>query len=156
MKNKIFTAITIFVFSFAALAVEASEIDRTFSDYEISKVTTKALSSGADDAWVLSYDKNESPIVITLHKTKRCNYYVVRAEHFEVAYLCNKKGFGASWVKSSYSNYPEELTRKVINDSELERQRILTSNQPTNEEALELIASYLPDLVNPSYKHLLN
>jgi hypothetical protein len=156
MKNKIFTVIAILIFSVVSVAMNAAETDLAFNDYDIVKLSGQEMEAGAAKAWVLSYDENESPIVISLHETKRCKYYVVRAEHFEIAYVCDKKGFGASHVKSEFSRVPYELTSQVINNSELGRQRILTQNQPTDDKALELIAAYLPDLVNPSYKHLLN
>jgi len=156
MKNKIITGIAAFAFCFATFAVQATETDRTFSDYDIVPVSNQDLSSKAEKAWVLSYDNEESPIVITLHETKREKNYVVRAEHFEVSYVCCKKGFGASLVKSGYSEIPQEIISRVINAEELSRQKILTPNQVTEEQALDLIAAYLPDLINPSYKHLLN
>jgi hypothetical protein len=156
MKNKFFTGIAIVILSVVTMAVNAAETGLAFSDYNIVKLSGQEMEAGAAQAWVLSYDDNDSPIVISLHETKRSKYYVVRAEHFEIAYVCDKKGFGASHVKSEFSRVPYELTSKVINSSELGRQRILTPNQPTDDKALDLIAAYLPDLVNPSYKHLLN
>ncbi|MGQ7869928.1 hypothetical protein [Sunxiuqinia sp. sy24] len=156
MKNKIITGITAFVFCLITFASQATEIDRTFSDYDIIPVANQDLSATADKAWVLSYDHNETPIIITLHQNKRSKNYVVRSEHFEVSYVCCKNGFGASRVKAKYSEIPEELVTSVLNEKELDRQRILTPNQVTNDQALGLIASYLPDLINPSYQHLLN
>jgi hypothetical protein len=156
MKNKFIAGIAVFVLCLATIAVQATGIARSFSDYDIVQVNSQDLSSNADKAWVLSYDTNESPIIITLHQTKRSKNYVVRAEHFEISYVCNKKGFGASYVKAEYSEFPEEIISRVINSVELDRQKILTPNQVTEDQALDLIAAYLPDLVNPSYKHLLN
>ncbi|KOH45860.1 hypothetical protein [Sunxiuqinia dokdonensis] len=156
MKNKIITGVTIFVFCLATFAVQATATDRSFSDYDIVAVSNQDLSAKADKAWVLSYDNQEAPIVITLHETKRSKNYVVRAEHFEVSYVCCKKGFGASMVKAEYSEIPQEIINRVINSEELGRQKILTPNEVSEEQALDLIAAYLPDLINPSYKHLLN
>jgi hypothetical protein len=156
MKNKVITGITAFVFCLATFAVQATETERSFNDYDIVPVSNQDLSSKADKAWILSYDNEEVPIVITLHETKRTKNYVVRAEHFEVSYVWRKKGFGASLVKAEYSEIPAEIVSRVINSEELNRQKILTPNQVTEEQALDLIAAYLPDLINPSYKHLLN
>ena len=156
MKNKLFTAIAIVLLCVVSSVTQASDIDRVFNDYDIVAVSSNNLENGVDKAWVLSYDNNESQISITLHQNKRSKYFVVRGESFEIAYECCKKGFGATYVKSSYSEVPFVLTSSVINESELNKQRILTSEQITDEKAVELIAAYLPDLVNPSYKHLLN
>ena len=156
MKNTFFTLVAILSFALFAISSNAKTPGNDFSGYEIIPVTDQNLDVGADKAWVLSYDKNETPIVITLYQTKRSKYYVVRTDHFEVAYVCNKKGFGASYVKSEYSQVPFAITNSVINEKELDRQRILSSDQVNNEKALDLIAAYLPDLVNPGYRHLLN
>ena len=59
-------------------------------------------------------------------------------------------------VKAEYSEIPQEIINRVINSEELGRQKILTPNEVSEEQALDLIAAYLPDLINPSYKHLLN
>ncbi len=156
MKNKIITGITAFVFCLATFEVQATETDRSFSDYDIVAVSKQDLNSKADKAWFLSYDNEKTPIVIMLHETKRSKNYVVRGENFEVSYVCCKKGFGASMVKAEYSEIPQEIISRVINTEELNRQKILTPDQVTEEQALDLIAAYLPDLINPSYKHLLN
>ncbi|WP_299577737.1 hypothetical protein [uncultured Sunxiuqinia sp.] len=156
MKNRIITGISLFVFCLVALASQAADTNRSFNDYDIVPVANDELSASADKAWVLSYDHDETPIIITLHENKRSKNYVVRGEHFEVSYVCCKKGFGATRVKAQYSEIPEELVSSVLNEKELDRQRILTPNQVTDDQALGLIASYLPSLINPSYQHLLN
>lgn len=156
MKNRFLTGVAAFVFCLVTFSVSATDADRTFSDYDIVPVSNQDLDANADKAWILSYDHNESPIVITLHQNKRSKHYVVRAEHFEVSYVCCKKGFGAARVKAEYREFPDEITNSILNETELNRQKILTSNQVSEKQALDLIAAYLPDLVNPSYKHLLN
>ena len=154
MKNRLFTGIALLMLSITSIAVSAAEINRTYDDYDIVQISNQDLEGDAEKAWTLSYDNNESSIVISLHQNKRSKHYVVRADNFEIAYVCCKKGFGASYVKSEYSEVPIELTNRVINETELNRQKILTPTQLSEEKALELIAVYLPDLVNPSYKHL--
>ncbi|WP_423129515.1 hypothetical protein [Gaoshiqia sp. Z1-71] len=109
----------------------------------------------AGKVWALSYAAGESPIVITMSETKKGKVYVVRAHHFEVAYVSGKKTFGARKVNISEQRVPAEYTDSVINRSELARQRILTPRSVDDDLAIELIASYLPDLINPSYRHLL-
>ena len=156
MKNNFFTILAVLAILFVSTVAKASDADRMFEDYDITKVSNQNLKSGVDKAWVLTYNSNETPITITLHQSKRAKYYVVRGDNFEVAYECCKKGFGATHVKSAYSEVPFVLTNSVINEEELNRQKVLTTSQLSDEKALELIASYLPDLVNPSYKHLLN
>lgn len=156
MKNTILTVLVILALTMVATVSKATDANSMFNDYEITQVSNQDLQNGADKAWVLTYNANESPITITLHQTKRSKYYVVKGDNFEIAYECCKKGFGATYVKSAYSEVPFVLTNSVINEGELSRQKLLTTSQPTEKEALDLIAAYLPDLVNASYKHLLN
>ncbi|HKJ42741.1 MAG TPA: hypothetical protein VKA27_11645 [Sunxiuqinia sp.] len=156
MKNSIFTVLAVLLITLLSSATKAADTDRMFKEYDITQVASQDLKAGADKAWVLSYNSNQTPITITLHESKRAKYYVVRGDNFEVAYECCKKGFGASYVKSAYSEVPYELTNSVINREEMNRQKVLTTSQLSDEKAVNLIAAYLPDLVNPSYKHLLN
>lgn len=156
MKNTFFTVLVILALTMVATTSKATDINTMFNDYEITQVSNQDLQKGADKAWVLTYNTNEAPITITLHQTKRSKYYVVKGDNFEVAYQCCKKGFGASYVKPAYSEVPFVLTSSVINKEELNRQKLLTASQLTDEKAVALIAAYLPDLVNASYKHLLN
>ncbi|MGQ8335383.1 hypothetical protein ACUNWD_02460 [Sunxiuqinia sp. A32] len=156
MKKRIIQGIAIFALAVVTLTASAVSDDRVFDEYEISPVAVQNLDVKADKAWVLSYDANESPIVITLCETKHGRTYLVKADHFEVAYVSGKNGFGARNVSYSQSTVPYEFTSSVINAEELAKQKIITPNSVDDDFALGLIASYLPDLVNPSYKHLLN
>ncbi len=155
MKTKLFKGIAIVALALVSISASATSNDRVFEEYEISPLDVQNVDSKVDKAWVLAYDA-ESPIVITMHQGKRCKTYVVKADHFEVAYTCTKKGFGARNVSFSESTVPYQLTSSVINSEELAKQRIISPNKMDDEKALGLIAAYLPDLVNPSYKHLLN
>jgi hypothetical protein len=59
-------------------------------------------------------------------------------------------------MKSTWSSVPRKITKAVISREGLEKQRILTPNKVDDEKALGLIASYLPELINDGYTHLLN
>lgn len=151
--SKLFAIVIVLVMAFS---VNTFAGDRTFADYKITPVETQELKTGTECAWLLTYNENESQIMIELQMTKRCKNYVVRGDHFEVVYVCSGKGFGARAAKMSECKLPVELTSQVINAKELEKQRLISSNPVDDEKALGLIAAYLPDLVNPSYQHLLN
>ncbi|VAW17335.1 hypothetical protein MNBD_BACTEROID01-255, partial [hydrothermal vent metagenome] len=66
------------------------------------------------------------------------------------------KGFGVAIMRNNWRDVPEELSNAVINAEAMKGQSILTPNKIGDEKALELIACYLPGLLNDSYKHLLN
>ena len=117
-------------------------------------IRQKVFSSGIEQAWKLSYDENKAPIVIELFNSKKGKTFIVRTDYFEVAYVSSPKGFGARKVKISESKVPDSLTSQVIRAEELARQRILSTEEVDEKTAVELIAAYLPDLVNSGYKHL--
>ncbi|WP_423127661.1 hypothetical protein [Gaoshiqia sp. Z1-71] len=156
MKNKISKLVAVCVFMVVAFSASAGSWGSMYDDYRLTPVDKQELQAGVESAWVLSYNENGSPLTITLQQTKKCKTYIVRGSHFEVAYDCTAKGFGARNVKMSESKMPEVMTSQVINASELAKQRIISTSQLNNELALDYIAAYLPSLVNPSYQHLLN
>lgn len=156
MKNKISLFAIGILLSVVSISASAAGSSRTFEDYTITPVVVDDLSNGIDKAWVLAYDTNESPIVISFKKNKHCKSYIVRGDHFEVVYECSAKGFGARFVKNSESVFAKQLTKAVLNEQELERQRILIQGPIEEKRALALIAAFLPDLINPGYEHLLN
>jgi len=59
-------------------------------------------------------------------------------------------------VKKSWSSVPLEICSAVLNAEEMKKQGIITPNGVDDEKALGLIASYLPQLLNENYTHLLN
>jgi hypothetical protein len=81
--------------------------------------------------------------------------YTVRSKFFEVVYVMNKNGFGARMVKTGKARVPGQIIEQILNQNALKNQKIISIDQINNESALNLIASYLPDLINDNYKHLL-
>ena len=156
MRKCILKLAVVVVFFTLLFSANAFAGENTFDDYKITPVEKQELDAGADCAWTLSYSENESPIVITLQKTKRCKNYIVRSKYFEVVYVCSGKGFGARAARMSESTVPDELNRQVINLTELEKQGVISSENVTEEDALKLIAAYLPDLINAKYQHILS
>ncbi len=155
--KRIIQGIAIVVLAVVTLTAHAISDENAFEEYNISQLEEFAdVDAKATKAWVLSYAE-ECPIVITMQQGKRCNTYMVRSDHFEVTYECSKKGFGARHVNLLNRNASEEVINKVFNRSALSNQRVLTPSKIDDDKALKLIAAYLPELVNPDYKHhLLN
>ncbi len=127
-----------------------------FKDYKIKTVENVYVGKNVKAIWSISYSNDETPVTVLKRKTLDGTEYVVYSKYFEVSYLASAKGFGAKMVKSSWSNVPQKINRAVINMKELKKQEILTPNKVDDEQALGLIASYLPFLLNEGYTHLLN
>jgi len=155
MKNRTFQFVFVVVLLSLSLSLNAATGDRTYGEYTITPVEQEELSPEFEKAWTLSYSPDGTPILISYKTGKHCKTYIVRGDHFEVAYECTKDGFGARMVKSKERVFPVELTSAVLSQNELANQRILTPDRVDDERALALIAGFLPDLIEPSYQHLL-
>ena len=106
--------------------------------------------------WQISYSQEEVPVTVVKHKTLEGTEYVVQSEHFAVCYAVTPDGFGAKQVRSKWCTVPKKINKAVINQEELARQQIISPTSVDDDTALGLIASYLPDLLNDGYTHLLN
>ena len=104
--------------------------------------------------WDLKYAASENSFKITVQENNGEKVFTVRNKFFEVAYILNKKGFGARMVGFGKGQVPDQIFDKIINITALEQQKVITDDALTNESALNLIASYLPDLINDNYKQL--
>jgi hypothetical protein len=116
---------------------------------------TSADNSASSLVWDLKYAASENAFKITMSENKGEKEYTVRSKFFEVAYILNKNGFGARMVKPGKMQVPFEILNKIINQEALKNQKVISDSQINNETALNLIASYLPDLINENYKQLL-
>ncbi|MGE4587661.1 MAG: hypothetical protein AB7D05_10005 [Mangrovibacterium sp.] len=153
MRTKTFKQKTLTVWVALFVSAGLFLVNPVYAGYVITPMVSENLASGVTQAWELSYEEG-SPVLIELHCTGKEKVYLVRTGHFEVAYVCSRKGFGARKVKLSESKIPESLTSRVINDEALARQRILCCSEITDEMAVGLIADYLPDIINPEFRHL--
>ncbi len=141
---------------FVTTTVSATGIRSEFKNFEIEKVDNLFLGKQVQEVWTLSYSKSEQPVTVVKRHSLEGTEYVVYSKHFEVSYAATLNGFGAKAVRRSWSNVPKKITKAVINDEQLQRQQIITPNKVDDEKALGLIASFLPDLINDGYTHLLN
>jgi len=115
---------------------------------------TAAKNSENASAWNLKYSESENAIKITKSEKNGETEYTVRSKFFEVAYVLNKHGFGARMVKAGKLQVSFQINETIINMEALKNQKVISDAQINNETALNLIASYLPDLINNNYKHL--
>lgn len=116
---------------------------------------TAADNSVNSSVWNLKYSDSENSFKITISERNGEKEYTVRSKFFEVAYVVNKNGFGARMVKAGKAQVPGEILKNIINPDALNNQKVISNEQINNETALNLIASYLPDLINDNYKYLI-
>ena len=148
MKTVILGALLIAGFSSFANLTKAKA-------FEINQIENLNLGRNVEKVWTIKYSEDEKPITITLNKHRNsCNYFV-RSDFFEVVYSARPNGFGVKCVKKSECAVNPILSRSILIPAEFEKQRVITSDQVSEEIALGLIASYLPDLLREEYKHLI-
>jgi uncharacterized membrane protein YvbJ len=113
------------------------------------------LGKSVEKVWTISYSELEKPITIVLRTVANGKEYVVRSEFFEVIYVSDKAGFGVKKIYAPLKEVPTKINSSVLNKQQIQNQKILTPNEVSDAYALSLIASYLPDLLNDGYKHLI-
>lgn len=152
--------VTILAVAFLLVSVVASASETgsraAFKAYEIEEVDNLYMGKSVKSLWTLRYSATEEPVTVVKRKTLEGVEYVVHSKHFEISYATTVYGFGAKETRRSWSEVPRKITRAVISQEELARQKVISPNKVNDEIALGLIASYLPDLINDGYTHLLN
>ncbi len=138
------------------ISANATGFRTEFKAYEISVVDNLFVGKNVKAIWTVRYSNEEVPVTVVKRKTLEGTEYLVYSKFFEVSYASTASGFGTKEVRRSWSNVPKRISKAVINQEEMKRQRIITPNKVDDEKALGLIASYLPDLINDGYTHLLN
>lgn len=155
LKLKVLSVLAVCLLALT-ISVNATGLRSEFKAYEISEVNDLFVGKNVNAIWTLSYSEIETPVTVVKRKTMEGTEYVVRSKFFEVSYASSAAGFGAKEVRSSWSSVPKKISKAVLSQEEMKRQQILTPNKVDDEMALGLIASYLPDLINDGYTHILN
>lgn len=156
MKKLNVLSILVVCLFFVSVSASAVGWKKEFKDYEISEVEDLYLGKRVKAIWTLSYSNQEVPVTVVKRKTTEGVEYVVNSKFFEVSYASTARGFGVKKVRNSWSNVSKNISRAVISQDEMKKQSVITPKRVTDKEALGLIASYLPDLINEGYTHLLN
>lgn len=147
-----FAAIAVFV-CISSFAI-ANPLGSERNEYQITSFEDLHFGKSIEKAWALNYSENE-PVTITLRSKGNGKEFIVRSDYFEVVYVSDRNGFGVRKIPASLKEIPDEITSSVLNKKQMENQRILTPAKVSDTFALELIASYLPDLLNENYRHLI-
>lgn len=155
MKNNYLKAASFAALVLVGLTAFGSSFRTGSSNAEITPVENLYLGRNVEKVWTIAFSNDEKPLTITLLKTEKFPTYVVRSQFFEVVYSSDEEGFGVKQVANAERTVNKKITAAVLNADQLKQQRILTPNKVSEEYALGLIASYLPDLLNNDYKHLI-
>lgn len=155
-KRNLFVYLMLVVFTTISINVLAGNEGSFNSNYKISPDLNLNPSSGFQKSWVIAYGESQTPVHVFLKETKKGQEYVVRSSYFEVKYVNGSKGFGVKMVNGSESTVSESLNSAVLNQTNLNNQKLISGQAIENDKVLEMIASYLPDLINEQYNSILN
>ncbi len=125
-------------------------------DYKISSKENFVPGASFNQSWEITYGGSGRPVQVLLKTTKTGDEYLVRTGYFEVKYVNGEKGFGVREVKSSEQVVPADLNAKVLNAASMNTQKVISSTKVSSDQVLDMIASYLPDLINENYRNILN
>lgn len=156
MKNLNFVSIFLIGFLLVSVSANATGVRSQFNEYEITSVEDVRVGKKVQAIWTLSYSEDESAITVLKRKTLEGTEYIVQNDHFAVSYALTVNGFGVKPVRKAWTNVPRQITNAVISKSAMAQQAVITPNKVDDKRALKLIASYLPDLINDGYTHVIN
>ncbi len=154
-KVSLFSAIVTCLFLVSNLA-NATGSRSEFKDFSITPMNDLNMGKKVEAVWTIRYSSDEKPVTVVKRNTLDGTEYVVHSQFFEISYLATSEGFGTKAVRNSWRNVPKKINNAVISHDEFMKQQVITPNMVNDEKALGLIASYLPDLINDGYTHLLN
>lgn len=155
MKTSTIRFTVIAILLFACSFSFANQTKKEANEIAIAPVENLYLGKSIEKVWTISYSEREKPVTIALRTVATGKEYIVRSEFFEVIYASDKAGFGVKKIHSSLKEVPTEINASVLNKQQMQDQKIITTNNVSDAYALDLIASYLPELLNDEYKHLI-
>ncbi len=143
-----FTLLFLLCATLVSATPKLKESNTEFGKYQI-KAAQKTISIDGVQVptYTVFYNNFEDPVHIGILNTKKCKNFIVRTtDGFEVLYVCNKSYFGVDKMDKDFSLHKTSSKYK-LNRTEFLHQRVITTNQKTEEQLLELIACYLPMLI---------
>jgi len=152
--NRVLGRVSLVAALFIVICLSANPVNAIGASNN-SFTITAAESSVNSSVWNLKYSESETGFKITMSEKTGEKTYTVRSKFFEVAYVLDKNGFGARMIKNNNAQVPSQILDQILNQDALKNQKVISDAQIDNEAVLNLIASYLPDLINDNYKHLL-
>lgn len=157
MKTKnLFVQLMLIVFAMISVNVWAGNEDASNLNYKISPDLNFTPTTSFQKSWEITYGEAKTPVHVYLKEGKKGQEYVVRTKYFEVKYVNGSNGFGVKMVNSSESTVSESLNAAVLNAKNIEMQKCISPNAVADDHILDMIASYLPDLINEQYNSILN
>lgn len=155
-KRNLLIQVMLVVFTLISIQSWAGNEGTFNSNYKISPDLNFSPGSSYLKCWEITYGESKNPVHIFMKETKKGQEYLVRTNYFEVKYVNGPNGFGVRMITGKECAVSETLNTAVLNQSQLDNQKCINSGTIENDKILEMIASYLPDLINEQYNSILN
>ncbi|MFC0875751.1 hypothetical protein ACE01N_04110 [Saccharicrinis sp. FJH2] len=142
----------VLVFTMFAFTTNAETIVND-SNSELGKYYLKKAAHAMEvndqevPTYVIHYDNLSKPVYIGVYSVPNCKIFLVRTDDFEVAYACRDGIFGINYMPESLATLPAEKSKASIDRVNYLRQRVITQKKCTEKTQLNLIAQYLPDIM---------
>jgi hypothetical protein len=155
-KRNLFVHVMLVVFTLISINVWAGNEESLNSIYKISPDLNFNPTSSFQKSWEIAYGESKTPVHVFMKETKKGQEYLVRTKYFEVTYVNGSNGFGVRMVSEADRTVSEALNAAVLNQDQLMSQKCISAEAIGTDRVLEMIASYLPDLINEQYNSILN
>jgi hypothetical protein len=144
MKSILLTlTIVVFVLSTSANDMIKGDSHTSLSTYEIQKK--------GDSLYELNYANSSEKFTIEICPAESECCYLVRNEHVELMYVCSSFGFGLRKMPEKLQHLNCQSYSKYLNMESFATQSVLTPNKKSTNEALGIIACFLPLSVTNTY-----
>ncbi|HZL11219.1 MAG TPA: hypothetical protein VFC65_14610 [Prolixibacteraceae bacterium] len=155
-KRNLFVYVILVVFAMISINVSAGNEESFNADYKISPDLNYSPNSDFLKSWEIAYGESQMPVRVFMKETRKGQEYLVRTKYFEVKYVNGSQGFGVQMIHGTESTVSESLNAAVLDQKQLDSQECISQNALDDDKVLEMIASYLPDLINEQYNSILN
>ena len=116
-------------------------------NYQIKELEPFDVKGQLMRTFEMKYDNAEKRVMVYIDERSNCREYIVRCKNLEIKYVCKKESFGAALVNPKQAIYNPDLNARFLSFENFENQKIISEGNLPIVSALDLIASYFPDLL---------
>ena len=150
------------VISFSTKAVEINgnlislngNSNSYLGEFQIQELEPTLVHGQLMRTFEINYAKTDKTVMIFLEEGPNCRDYIVRSNNLEIKYVCKKSSFGVALLEYKQAKHNPDVNALFLSQKQFDCQQKLSDGRLPIPTALELIASYYPDLLK--YKRLLN
>ncbi len=143
------TFLTALIVSFSA---EANNKTNTENAYTIeaasnSSSTQSSKLMATDNKYTIYFETMDTPLQVRITEEKETKNFIVSSPDFEVMYQLKGNAFGVAYVLPEEASIPKEAMYEKLNRKAFLHQKVITQSPKSEKEYLQLIASYVPELM---------